>query len=103
RQLFAAVTGVVVRDDPATHDYPLAMEAEGRDEIFVGRIRQDTSLPGNRGLALWIVADNLRVGAATNAVQLAEALVARDWVLPRSRRATTGHGAAHVASAAAAR
>jgi len=103
RRLFATVTGVVVRDDPATHDYPLAMEAEGRDEIFVGRIRQDTSLTGNRGLALWIVADNLRVGAATNAVQLAEALVARDWVLPRSRRIVAGHGAARAASAAAAR
>jgi aspartate-semialdehyde dehydrogenase len=88
RRLFAAVTGVVVRDDPAAHRYPLAMDAEGTDDILVGRIRQDTSLPGNRGLALWIVADNLRVGAATNAVQLAEALVARDWVLPRSRRAT---------------
>jgi aspartate-semialdehyde dehydrogenase len=86
RRLFAAVTGVVVRDDPATHEYPLAMDAEGTDDILVGRIRQDTSLPGNRGLALWIVADNLRVGAATNAIQLAEALIARDWVLPRSRR-----------------
>jgi len=86
RRLFAAVPGVVVRDDPTAHVYPLAMEAEGRDEIFVGRIRQDTSLPGGRGLALWIVADNLRVGAATNAVALAETLVARDWVLPQSRR-----------------
>jgi aspartate-semialdehyde dehydrogenase len=87
RRLFAAVPGVVVRDEPSAHVYPLAMEAEGRDEIFVGRIRQDTSLPDRRGLALWVVADNLRVGAATNAVQLAETLVARDWVLPRSRRA----------------
>jgi aspartate-semialdehyde dehydrogenase len=86
RRLFAAVPGVVVRDDPMNHVYPLAMEAEGRDEIFVGRIRQDTSLPGGRGLALWVVADNLRVGAATNAVALAEALVARDWVAARGRR-----------------
>jgi aspartate-semialdehyde dehydrogenase len=105
RRLFAAVTGVVVRDDPAAHDYPLAMEAEGRDEIFVGRVRQDTSLPNNRGLALWIVADNLRVGAATNAVQLAEALVARDWVLPRSRRAAAAgaHNGAPTAPAAVTR
>ena len=87
RRLFAAVPGVVVRDDPAAHQYPLAMDAEGTDDILVGRIRQDTSLAGNRGLALWIVADNLRVGAATNAIQLAEALISRDWVLPRSRRA----------------
>jgi aspartate-semialdehyde dehydrogenase len=110
RRLFAAVTGVVVRDDPATHAYPLATDAEGTDDILVGRIRQDTSLPGHRGLALWIVADNLRVGAATNAVQLAEVLVARDWILPRSRRgraagapargpASPGAGAAPAAAA----
>ena len=104
RRLFAAVTGVIVRDDPTTHDYPLAMDAEGTDDILVGRIRQDMSLPGNRGLALWIVADNLRVGAATNAVQLAEALIARDWVLPRSRRAAAGvRSGAPTAPAAATR
>jgi aspartate-semialdehyde dehydrogenase len=87
RRLFAAVDGVVVNDDPATHDYPLATDAAGRDEIFVGRVRQDPSMPGNRGLAFWVVSDNLRKGAATNAVQLAEELVARGWVRARSRRA----------------
>jgi aspartate-semialdehyde dehydrogenase len=86
RRLFAAVPGVVVQDDPANHVYPLALDAEGRDEIFVGRIRRDASLPDGRGLALWVVADNLRVGAATNAVALAEILIGRDWVAPRSRR-----------------
>jgi aspartate-semialdehyde dehydrogenase len=86
RGLFAAVPGVVVDDDPGSHRYPLATEAAGRDEIFVGRVRQDESLPDQRGLALWIVSDNLRKGAATNAVELAEVLVARDWVRARSRR-----------------
>lgn len=86
RRLFAAVDGVVVRDDPAAHEYPLASEAAGRDEVFVGRVRQDPSIPGGRGLAFWVVSDNLRKGAATNAVQLTELLVARDWVRARSRR-----------------
>jgi len=87
RRLFAEVDGVVVQDDPATHSYPLATDAAGRDEIFVGRVRQDPSVPGGRGLAMWVVSDNLRKGAATNAVELAEILVARDWVRARSRRA----------------
>jgi aspartate-semialdehyde dehydrogenase len=86
RRLFAGVPGVVVQDDPASHDYPLATDAAGRDEIFVGRVRQDPSLPDGRGIAFWVVSDNLRKGAATNAVELAEALVERDWVRARSRR-----------------
>jgi aspartate-semialdehyde dehydrogenase len=86
RRLFAGVAGVVVQDDPATHAYPLATDAAGRDEIFVGRVRQDESIPRGRGLAFWVVSDNLRKGAATNAVEIAEALVARDWVQARSRR-----------------
>ena len=86
RRLFAAVNGVVVRDDPRAHVYPLATDAAGTDDILVGRIRRDLSLPAGRGLALWIVADNLRVGAATNAVQIAEILTERDWIAPRSRR-----------------
>jgi aspartate-semialdehyde dehydrogenase len=80
RELFAAVPGVVVQDDPAGHEYPLASEAAGRDEIFVGRVRTDPSIPGGRGIAFWVVSDNLRKGAATNAVELAEVLVDRDWV-----------------------
>jgi aspartate-semialdehyde dehydrogenase len=86
RRLFADVDGVVVNDDPATHAYPLASESAGRDEIFVGRVRQDPSIPDGRGLAFWVVSDNLRKGAATNAVQLAEILVDRGWVRARSRR-----------------
>jgi aspartate-semialdehyde dehydrogenase len=91
RALFEAVPGVVVVDDPSEHRYPLASEAAGRDEIFVGRVRRDESVPGGRGLAFWVVSDNLRKGAATNAVQIAELVVRNDWLEPRSRR--TGNGA----------
>ena len=75
RELFAAIDGVVVVDDPSAHSYPLAVEAAGRDEIFVGRVRADASLPEGHGLAFWVVADNLRKGAATNAVEIAELLL----------------------------
>ena len=87
RKLFAAVPGVVVQDDPSHHVYPLATVAAGRDEIFVGRIRQDASVSGDRGLAFWVVSDNLRKGAATNAVEIAELLVEHDWVKPAAERA----------------
>ena len=87
RVLFAAVKGVVVQDDPGQHVYPLASHAAGHDEIFVGRVRQDPSIPDGRGLALWVVSDNVRKGAATNAVEIAEVLVERGWVAAASRRA----------------
>jgi aspartate-semialdehyde dehydrogenase len=75
RELLAAARGVTVLDDPEVASYPLAIDAAGKDDVFVGRIRRD---PGHeRALDLWIVADNLRKGAATNAVQLAEKLHAR--------------------------
>ena len=86
REAFAAVPGVVVRDRPGEHVYPLASEAAGRDEVFVGRVRRDASVPGDRGLAFWVVSDNLRKGAATNAVEIAELLIERGWVRARSRR-----------------
>ena len=86
RRLFAAVPGVVVQDDPSTSTYPLATAAAGSDDVFVGRVRQDPSIDGGRGLALWVVSDNLRKGAATNAVQLAEILVERGWVRPAGDR-----------------
>jgi aspartate-semialdehyde dehydrogenase len=86
RQLFGGVDGVVVQDEPSRHEYPLASDAAGRDDVFVGRVRQDPSVPGGRGLAFWVVSDNLRKGAATNAVELAELLVERGWVRARSRR-----------------
>jgi aspartate-semialdehyde dehydrogenase len=76
RELLAAAPGVSVVDDPASGRYPMAAEAAGRDDVFVGRIRRD---PGNeRALDIWVVSDNLRKGAATNTVQLAELLVERD-------------------------
>jgi aspartate-semialdehyde dehydrogenase len=76
RRLLAAAPGVTVIDDPAAARYPLATEAAGKDEVFVGRIRRD---PGNENaLDMWIVSDNLRKGAATNAVQVAELLIERD-------------------------
>jgi aspartate-semialdehyde dehydrogenase len=81
RALFGDVPGVVVVDDPASHSYPLAIDAAGKDEIFVGRVRADASLPEGRGIAFWVVSDNLRKGAATNAVEIAELLVNRgDWL-----------------------
>jgi aspartate-semialdehyde dehydrogenase len=86
RAAFAAVPGVVVVDDPASSAYPLATDAAGQDEIFVGRVRQDPSVADGRGLAFWVVSDNLRKGAATNAVQIAEGLAANGWVRARSRR-----------------
>jgi aspartate-semialdehyde dehydrogenase len=86
RDLFAAVPGVIVRDDPSTSTYPLATDAAGSDDIFVGRVRQDPSVEGGRGLAFWVVSDNLRKGAATNAVQIAEVLVERGWVASAARR-----------------
>jgi len=72
RELLSSFPGVVVIDDPAEKKYPLQIEVAGRDEVFVGRIREDESL--ETGLNLWVVADNLRKGAATNAVQIAEIL-----------------------------
>jgi aspartate-semialdehyde dehydrogenase len=75
RELLAAAPGVSVVDDPAAGRYPMAIEAAGKDDVFVGRIRRD---PGNeQALDIWVVSDNLRKGAATNTVQLAELLVER--------------------------
>ena len=70
--------GVVLVDNPAKDEYPLAVDAEGHDEVFVGRIRRDFSV--DNGINLWVVADNIRKGAATNAVQIAELLVKNDLV-----------------------
>jgi aspartate-semialdehyde dehydrogenase len=80
RELLMAAPGVAVLDEPERSRYPLARDAAGRDEVFVGRIREDSSHP--RGLVMWIVSDNLRKGAATNAVQIAESLVTRGWLAP---------------------
>jgi aspartate-semialdehyde dehydrogenase len=75
REILAEAPGIAVVDDPAAGRYPLPVHAAGHDEVFVGRIRRDPS--NERTLNLWIVADNLRKGAALNAVQIAELLQAR--------------------------
>jgi len=72
-RLLAKAPGVVVMDDPQSNLYPMPKDAEGKDETFVGRVRQDYFL--KNGLWLWVVADNLRKGAATNAVQIAECVI----------------------------
>src|SRR3954453_11273335 len=76
RELLSSAPGVVVTDDPGNGLYPLAIDAAGRDEVLVGRIRRDPS--HERCLNLWVVGDNLRKGAATNAVQVAELLIERN-------------------------
>lgn len=73
RALLSAAPGIVVFDDPKKNLYPLAIDSAGKDETFVGRIREDESVPN--GINLWIVSDNLRKGAALNAVQIAELLI----------------------------
>jgi len=78
RQLLAQTAGLIVVDDPANLKYPMPKDAHEKDEVFVGRIRRDESQANT--LNLWIVADNLRKGAATNAVQIAEYLVANGLV-----------------------
>jgi len=78
RALLAKAPGVVVVDDPSRNEYPLAINASGRDEVFVGRIREDESI--ERGINMWIVSDNIRKGAALNAVQIAELLIQKKMV-----------------------
>ena len=78
REAFANAQGVVLMDNPAEKIYPMPLYSEGKDEVFVGRIRRDLSQPNT--LNCWIVADNLRKGAATNAVQIAEYLIANQLV-----------------------
>jgi aspartate-semialdehyde dehydrogenase len=73
RKILHETTGITLKDDPTTNTYPMAKYAEGKDDVFVGRIRRDESQANT--LNLWIVADNLRKGAATNAVQIAQLLI----------------------------
>lgn len=73
RSLLESAPGVIVVDEPATQQYPMPMDAHGKDEVFVGRLRRDETQP--KTLNMWIVADNLRKGAATNAVQIGEYLL----------------------------
>ena len=78
RDILSKTEGIIVVDDPANLKYPMPKDAHERDEVFVGRIRRDESLPNT--LNMWIVADNLRKGAATNAVQIAEYLVRKELI-----------------------
>jgi len=80
KRILNQAPGVKVLDDTAISLYPQPWSADGTDEVFVGRIRQDASHP--RGLAMWVVADNLRKGAALNAVQIAEEVIKRGWISP---------------------
>ena len=73
RKIFHDTEGITLKDDPTTNTYPMAKYAEGKDDVFVGRIRRDESQPNT--LNMWIVADNLRKGAATNAVQIGKLLI----------------------------
>jgi aspartate-semialdehyde dehydrogenase len=79
RDALRMAPGVILLDEPG--QAPLPLSSAGRDEVFVGRIRRDPTVP--HGLNLWVVADNLRKGAATNAVQIAEVLVQRGWLPKR--------------------
>jgi len=78
RKILAQAPGVRVLDDPTVSFYPQPWAASGSDHVFVGRIRKDISHPN--GLAMWIVADNLRKGAALNLVQIAEEGIKRGWI-----------------------
>ncbi len=77
-EAFRNAPGIILLDDLSKGEVPLPLQAAGRDEVFVGRIRKDLTIPN--GLNLWVVADNLRKGAATNAIQIAEVLIQRGWL-----------------------
>ena len=84
REVLSTFPGIRVLDDPLSNVYPMPIEAEGRDEVLVGRIRQDMSHP--KGIAMWIVSDNLRKGAALNAIQIAEEVISRELLLASGKR-----------------
>jgi len=78
KEILSRAPGVTVKDDPADFVYPMPLYCAGTDDVFVGRLRKDITL--ENGLNMWIVADNLRKGAALNAVQIAELIIANDWL-----------------------
>lgn len=78
RELLRGAPGVTVEDDPSQNLYPLAIHAAGKDDVFVGRIREDESIPN--GINMWVVSDNIRKGAALNAIQIAELLIKKGLV-----------------------
>ena len=75
RQLIAATPGIILYDNPAENQYPMPILSHHRDEVWVGRLRRDHSQPNS--LNLWVVADNIRKGAATNAIEIMEGLIRR--------------------------
>jgi aspartate-semialdehyde dehydrogenase len=77
KALLRQAPGVIVADEPESNRYPMAVDATGKDAVYVGRIREDPSV--QNGINLWIVSDNLRKGAALNAIQIAEILI-RDYI-----------------------
>ena len=83
-EILAGVPGVRVLDEPQSDVYPTPIQAEGEDDVFVGRIRQDISL--DNGIAMWLSCDNLRKGAALNALQIAEEMLKRELLLTPARR-----------------
>lgn len=78
KSLLSLSPGLVLQDDPSNFVYPMPLYAEGKNEVFIGRLRRDTSI--ENGLDMWIVADNLRKGAATNAVQIAQTLLNKNLI-----------------------
>lgn len=83
RQLLQAMPGVTVVDNPQNNQYPMPLDAAGKDEVFVGRLRRDASMPNT--LNMWVVSDNLRKGAATNAIQIAEYILKKGFVKTSSK------------------
>lgn len=89
RERLRAAPGIVVIDDPRHSGYPMPLSTAGSDPVYVGRIRQDPSHP--RGLVLWVVSDNLRKGAALNAIQVFELVARNDWRSPAARQGQEVH------------
>ena len=84
REILSDFPGIAVVDDPKSNLYPMPIDAAGKDEVFVGRIRRDLSHPN--GIAMWLVSDNLRKGAALNSIQIAEEVVSRGLLPDTARR-----------------
>jgi aspartate-semialdehyde dehydrogenase len=84
REILRNAPGIVVLDDPRQSEYPMPLETAGTDPVYVGRMRSDPSHP--RGLALWIVSDNVRKGAALNAIQVFELVARNGWQSPIARQ-----------------
>jgi aspartate-semialdehyde dehydrogenase len=78
KDILTKTPGVIVQDDPANNIYPMPINSHGKDEVFVGRLRRDETQP--KTMNIWVVADNLRKGAATNAVQIAEYMIENNLV-----------------------